>query len=81
MDPPNIAALFSPTAVSEKLWHGGGASPVTAGELQPSGGDEYYRLFPESKDKAIILMLYHSLVEREKTCCSLVHTPQALPAG
>ena len=40
MIPPNIAALFSPTVVSEKLEHGGGACPVTTGELHPSGGDK-----------------------------------------
>ena len=40
MAPPNIAALFSPTVVSVKLLHGGGACPVTTGELHPSGGDD-----------------------------------------
>ena len=40
MEPPNIAALFSPTVVSVKSSHGGGACPVTTGELHPSGGDD-----------------------------------------
>ena len=40
MIPPNIAALFSPTVVSVKLEHGGGACPVTTGELHPSGGND-----------------------------------------
>ena len=40
METPNIAALFSPTVVSVKSSHGGGACPVTTGELHPSGGDD-----------------------------------------
>ena len=41
MEPPNIAALFSPTVVSVKSSHGGGACPATTyGELHPSGGDD-----------------------------------------
>ena len=40
MEPPNIAALFSPTVISVKSSHGGGACPVTTGELHPSGGDD-----------------------------------------
>ena len=37
--PPNRAALFSSNAVSVKLKHGGGASPVTTGEFHNSRGD------------------------------------------
>ena len=33
VQPPNIAALFSPTVVNVKSSHGGGACPVTTGEL------------------------------------------------
>ena len=40
MEPPNIAALLPPTVVSVKLEHGGGACPVTTGELHPSEGDD-----------------------------------------
>ena len=40
MEPPNIAALFSPTVVSVKLSHGKGTCPVTTGELHPPGGDD-----------------------------------------
>ena len=41
LQPPNSAALLSPTGVSEKLEHGGGGCPVMFGELHsPAGGDD-----------------------------------------
>ena len=79
MEPPNIAALFSPTVTSMKSSHGGGACPATAGELHPSGGDDIIFYLKQEIQLLYLIMrdgldLYHSLVDREKMCCSLVCT-------
>ena len=66
--PPYIAALFSPTVVSVKSEHGGGACPVTLSELHPPGGDDIISHYNTETTR------YHSLVDKQKMCCSLVRT-------